>query len=92
MPISANPITIPAKVLDKYWVETFTVGTTGLNGLALLNSSLLPYNDSGDIGPSIALDTINVFQEMATDPDAAQIFSLVMAYIEKKAKEQGKIQ
>jgi hypothetical protein len=91
MPITADPIIIPAKTLDKYWVHSFSVGTTGVNGVAMLHSSLLPYNDGGDIGPEIVLDTINVFEQLAVDPDAAQIFGLVMAYVEKKAKEQGKI-
>ena len=91
MPIEANPIIIPAKTLDKFWVHLFSVGTTGVNGEAILHSSLLPYNDSGDVGAEIPLNAISVFQECEIDQDAAQIFSLVMAYIEKKAKEQGKI-
>lgn len=91
MPIVADPIIVPEKVLNKFWVYSFSVGTTGVNGAALLHSSLLPYNDAGDVGPEITLDTINVFEQVAIDPDAAKIFGLVMAYVEKKAKEQGKI-
>lgn len=91
MPIQAAPIVVPAKTLDKYWVHSFAVGTTGVNGNAFLRSSLLPYNDSGDVGAEISLEAINVFVETAIDQDAAQIFGLVMAYVEKKAKQQGKI-
>lgn len=91
MPIQAAPIIVPAKTLDKYWVHTFSVGTTGVNGAALLRSSLLPYNDNGDVGPEIQLDVISVFEQLSVDPDAAEIFGRVLAYVEKKAKEQGKI-
>lgn len=91
MPIKADPIVIPEKVLNKFWVHSFNVGTTGVNGKAILHSSILPYNDSGDIGPEIVLNTIDVFSELAVDPKAAQIFGLVMAYVERKAREQGKI-
>lgn len=98
-PIAAQPTIIPAKTLDKYWVHQFAVGTTGVGGTALLNSCLIPYNDSGDVGPEIQLEPINVFEQLAIDPetqlpkdpDAAQIFALVLAYVEKKAKQQGKI-
>lgn len=99
MPIQAAPIVIPSKTLDKYWVQSLSIGTTGVGGVALLKSTLIPYNSAGDIGPEIILDTINVFEQIAINPeteqpvdaDAAQIFSLFMAYIDKKAKEQGKI-
>ena len=91
MPITADPIVIPSKTLDKFWIYSLAIGTTGVNGVALLNSTLLPYNDAGDVGTEIPLDVINVFEQVAVDPDAAEIFALFMAYIEKKAKEQGKI-
>ena len=91
MPITADPIIIPSKTLDKFWVHSLAIGTTGVNGAALLNCSLLPYNDTGDVGTEIQLDIIDVFEQVTVDPDAAQIFALFMAYVEKKAKEQGKI-
>lgn len=91
MPIVAEPIIVPSKTLDKFWVHSLSIGTTGVNGAALLKASLLPHNDSGDVGSEIVLDTINVFEQVAVDEDAAEIFTLFMAYIEKKAKEQGKI-
>ncbi len=99
MPIQAEPIVIPSKTLDKYWIHALSIGTTGVGGVALLKSTLIPYNSAGDSGPEIVLDTINVFEQIAinpetsepVDPDAAEIFYLFMAYIEKKAKEQGKI-
>jgi hypothetical protein len=99
MPITAGKITIPAKELDKYWVHSFTVGTTGVNGQAILKASLIPYNEAGDIWQEISLDPISVFEQSAinpetqepVDPDAAVIFGLVLSYVEKKAKEQGKL-
>lgn len=91
MPIVADPVVITAKILDKYWVHSFSVGTTGVGGAAILRSSLIPYNAAGDVGSEIALDPISVFDEVQVDQDAAVIFSLFMAYVEKKAKQQGKI-
>jgi hypothetical protein len=91
MPIEIEPIIIPSKTLNQIWIDFLTVGTTAVNGQALLNSALIPYNASGDVGDVITLDTINVFKEVAEDPDAAVIFSLFQAYLIKKAKQQGKI-
>jgi hypothetical protein len=91
MPIEGSAIVIPEKVLNKFWVHSFIVGTEGVNGKAWLRSSLLPHNDSGEIGQEIVLDEIDVFEAVQLDPDADQIFGLVMAYVEKKAKEQDKI-
>jgi hypothetical protein len=91
MPIEIDPIIIPSKTLNQIWIHHLSVGTTSVNGDALLNASLIPYNNAGDQGSVIPLDTINVFAEVAADEDAALIFSLFQAYLIKKAREQGKI-
>jgi hypothetical protein len=91
MPIQAGKIIIPAKELDKYWVLDFHVSSSGVNGSVSLNAVLIPYNNEGDIGDGITINTLNVLEEVQSDPDALEIYVKVLAYLQKKAIEQGKI-
>lgn len=91
MPITAGKIIIPAKELDKYWVANFHVMAGILNGSVSLNASLIPYNNAGDQGEAIHLDPIDVMEQVQVDPDALEIYLKVLAYLQKKAIEQGKI-
>jgi hypothetical protein len=91
MPINAGKIIIPAKELDKYWVANFNVVAGQVNGVVHLYSTLIPYNLEGDTGEPIPLDPLDVNAEVQVDPDALEIYVKVLAYIQKKAIEQGKI-
>ena len=92
MPVQGKPVIIPAKVLDKFWISLFQSVANLTEQTAELNATLIPYNDNGDSGEPIYLEPINVFHEVATDPEAAQIFGLIQVWLEKKAVEQGKLE
>lgn len=90
MPISGKKIIIPARELDKYWVARFSTGA-GFGGSPKLEIVLIPYNADNATSDPIFLDPIDVFEETQNNPLAAQIYGLIMQFVEAKAKEQNKI-
>lgn len=93
MPIKAKPIVVPEKVFDDYWVALFQSTSNGVGEKACLHSAIIPFNKtSGEAGSSINLDAIDVFAELAADADARVIYGLILAYLQKKAIEQGKLE
>lgn len=91
MPISAGKIIIPSKELDKYWVAKFNVVAGEVNGQVSLDATLIPYNEQGDVGEPIHLLPLDVLAEVQSDPDAMEIYVKVLAYLQKKGIEQGKL-
>jgi hypothetical protein len=93
MPIVAKPKIIPEKTLNKFWIAKFHSDSGIVGGAASLNATLIPYNEeTQQLGDPIHLDAIDVFQEVQVDPQAAQIYGYIMAYLQKKAIEQGKLE
>jgi hypothetical protein len=106
MPIKSKPIIIPEIILDKMWVTEFSAIAPEVGGKAWLRAGLIPYNDQGQTGPVVPLDSIDIYHEIEMidnpedpegpqvprDHDAAVIFYLILKYLEKKAVEQGKLQ
>lgn len=91
MAIKAAKITVPSIELDKFWVASFSVVSGEVGGPAFLYSTLIPYNAQGQTGNPITLNEIDVLEAVRTDPDAAAIYAAVLAYLEKKGIEQGKL-
>lgn len=92
MPITpSQPITIPEKVLNKVWVTGFVSTSPGPNLATTLTIELIPYNEQGDVGARVRLDPIDVLHAAQTDPEAAQIYGRILHWVERKAKEEGKI-
>ena len=91
MAIKAGKVIVPALELDKYWVASFSVVSGIVGGGASLSSTLIPYNDLGQTGDPIILDPIDVMDSIQTDPEAAAIYVAILAFLQKKGIEQGKL-
>ena len=92
MPVtSTQPIVIPAKEFDKLWVTVFNSMSQAPNMPVNLIATLTPYNSAGDVGNPINLGPYDVVEICQTDPEAAQIYGLIMAWLQKKARAEGKI-
>jgi len=92
MPVTpTQPIIVPSKSLDKIWVTSFSSMSQGPNKLITLNIILTPYNESGDEGTGIVLGPYDVAEICLSDPEAAAIYGAILAWVEKKAKAEGKI-
>lgn len=92
MPVTpTQPIVIPAKQLDKVFVTLFESSAQAPNMPVTLNCRLVPYNDAGDAGAPIVLGPYDVAAMCAEDQEAAVIYGLILAWIQKKARAEGKI-
>lgn len=92
MPVTpTQPIVIPEKQLDKIWVTSFSSMSQGPNKPIALNIGLTPYNSSGAQGESINLGPYDVSEICLADSEAAAIYGSILAWVEKKAKAEGKI-
>lgn len=86
-----TPVVIPEKTLDKYWVTQMEVSNAEPLGAPLLNVTLTPYNDSGDVGIPVKLDPINILQRINEDVTIANTYGMLLYFLENEAKLQGKI-
>jgi hypothetical protein len=86
-----NPISVPAKTLDRLWIVSFYATSQGPGQQTFLNVALQTYNDAGDTGPVIHLDLIDVLKEAATDPMGAAVYAGLLNWVKLKARVQGKI-
>ncbi len=84
-PITAKPILVPAKDLDKFDLTSVSIC------VGLLNAQVVPYNDLGDRSESIQLDTIDLSERLLNDPAGLQAVAALNTWISSLFKEQGKL-
>jgi hypothetical protein len=89
-----NPLTVPAIVYDRIWVELVEIIAPSPSGDANASVRLRRYavQEDGSVvtEPDSSLLSIpNIISGSQTDPDLAAAFSAIMAYIAKAGIEQG---
>lgn len=84
--ITAKPITIPEKQLDKFSLITFAVCLNRLDAI------IAPYNDKGESSDNILLDPIDLDERLKDDKTGSEAISAMTSWIEGLFKEQGKLE
>lgn len=88
MPITGKEIVIPERKGTAYRIEAFQ-SNGKIPRLQIILQGVA--EDGEDIGPLIFLDPIDVFQRLPNDPQGAQIYMGLLAWVQTVAKEQNKI-
>ena len=94
MPITPiQPIVIPEKTLNKYWVSEIIINAPIPNAEARASISLLPYSDNGDIGQENLkqFEIESIMQKALSNPDSniAKAMYFLLAAIDDEYKAQN---
>lgn len=93
---AATPLTVPAKVYDKIWVEEVVISAPDPNGDASARVRLRKFTVVAGVAefepnPGEWLQIDNLLTNAQTDADLAQVVSSLMSYIAKVGVAQGVI-
>ena len=91
---SATPVTVPAKVFDKLWVEEVVISAPDPNGDASARVRVRRFcttDGLAELEPEQGqwIEIKDVLSGSATDPDLAAVVGSLMTYIAKIGTEQG---
>lgn len=93
MPITPiQPIVIPAKTLDKYWVNKIIIMAPQINAEATAFIAMQAYNDAGETSEIIKEFSIeSIMQKALTNPDSniAKAMYFLLAAIDDEYKAQN---
>lgn len=90
---AASPITVPAKVFDKVWVEEITISAPDPNADASARVRMRLYAEENGVRAlldrvySIQMD--NLLASAASDPELDAAVTAIMAYVGKVAVQEG---
>lgn len=92
--VAAQPTEVPAKVFDKWWVQTILIQAPNPNGDANAHVVLRKFrtDDNGTAELSeetTTLDVPGLLSAAQTDPELALAVGSLLGYIMKVGKEQG---
>lgn len=93
---AATPLTVPAKVYDKIWVEEVVISAPDPNGDASARVRLRKFTVVDGVAeleptPGNWLQINDLLANSETDADLAQVVSSLMAYIAKVGAAEGVI-
>lgn len=93
---AADPLTVPAKIYDKIWVEEVIIQAPDPNGDATARVHLRRFTVVDGVaelepGNGVWLEVHNILTNAATDSDLAQAVGALMAFIAKTGQAQGVI-
>jgi hypothetical protein len=93
---SANPVTVPAKVYDRVWVQEVVIAAPDPNGDATARICLRNFcvtDGVAELEPAagVWLEVKDVLAGAAADPALAEVVQAIMAYVAKVGREQGHI-
>lgn len=91
---AADPITVPARVYDRIWIEEIVISAPDPNGDASARVRLRRYAMVGDTAeleqePGRWVEVRDVLSGAAADPDLAAVVSSLMTYVAKIGTEAG---
>lgn len=91
---ASNPTTVPAKIYDKWWIDTINIVAPDPNGDARASVTLVKFatNEDGTISSSNEFATLEMnglLSGAASDPELASVISGLMNYIMKVGQAQG---
>lgn len=93
---AASPLTIPARVYDRIWIEQIEIMAPDPAGDATAIVRLRRYcmDDAGNAHTdpeSLRLEVSDLLAKSETDSDLAQVVASLMGYIAKAGVDQGMI-
>lgn len=91
---AADPLTVPAKLYDRIWIEEVVISAPDPNADASARVRLRRYAMVGDVAeleqePGRWVEVRDVLSGAAADPDLAAVVSALMAYVAKIGVEAG---
>jgi len=91
---ATNPTTVPAKIYDKWWINTISINAPDPNGDAYANVTLVKFATNEDGTASILNEYVNLemsalLSGASSDPELAQAIIALMNYIMKVGQERG---
>lgn len=93
---AADPVTIPAKVYDKVWVEEVVISAPDPNGEVTARVRLRRFAVTDNVAQlepdqGIWIEITDVLSGAAADPELAAVVQSIMAYVAKVGRERGHI-
>lgn len=91
---ASNPTTVPAKVYDKWWIDTINIVAPDPNGDARASVTLVKFstNEDGTASVSNEFTTLQInglLSDASSDPELASVITGLMNYIMKIGQSQG---
>ena len=91
---AADPVTIPATVYDKVWVEEVVISAPDPNGEVTARVRLRRFaavEGRAELEPAAGqwLEVRDVLTGADTDPDLGNVVSALMLYVAKLGRERG---
>ncbi len=92
MPVAPiEPIVIPAKTLDKFWIKRIEINSPNINGEASAQVSMTAYNDNGETDNNTTyLEISQIMQKAMANPDSniAKAMHFLLLSIDEEYKSQ----
>jgi hypothetical protein len=93
---AADPLTVPAQVYDKVWVEEVVISAPNPNGDASARIKLRRFASQNNVATlepdsGVWIEITDVLSGAAADPELAAVVQSIMAYVAKVGREQGHI-
>lgn len=93
MPVTPiEPIVIPQRTFDKFWLTHIAISSPELNGEAAASVALMPYNDLGEkaeICQSIVINNIMAKAYQNPESNIAKAMYFLIAAIDDEYKAQN---
>lgn len=91
---ASSPTTVPAKVYDKWWINTINISAPDPNGDAYASVTLVKFATNEDGTASVLNEYVNLemsalLSGASSDPELAQVIIGLMNYIMKVGQERG---
>lgn len=92
--VASQPTEVPAKVFDKWWVQTILIQAPNPNGDAAANVVLQKFRTDENGAAELSQETVNLavpglLSAAATDPELALVVGGLLNYVMKVGQQQG---